>query len=144
MIQHGVLEMDSIYSMLGPEDKTILADAEKEIADAKEFVRRVNVVSTNKDANKDEGMDIDQMNILVRILNEFRSFYCVVQSFIFSKQNAINPKFGLLEALLKVGAWPEAESLISRLPTYYAVSQPMIANALQRLIHITMDPIHQK
>ena len=64
--------------------------------------------------------------------------------FLLVHQNSINPKFGLLEALLKVGAWSEAESLISRLPTYYAVSQPLIARALMTLIHTTMDPIHRE
>ena len=133
MIQHGILEMDSIYDMLGPEDKTILADSDKELSEAKEFVRRVNVVSTlnkessnanNKDGSEKNSMDssVDQMNAL----------------------NATNPKFGLLEALLKVGAWTEAAAVMARLPTYYAVSQPMIASALQTLIHTTMDPIHRK
>ena len=54
MIQHGILNMDSIYSMLGPADKTITAEADKELNDAKEFVRKVNVVSTNKDGKSDE------------------------------------------------------------------------------------------
>lgn len=34
---------------LSPTDKTIIAEWETEMADAKEFVRRLNIVSTNKD-----------------------------------------------------------------------------------------------
>ena len=59
-------------------------------------------------------------------------------------QAQLNQKFGLLEALLKVGDWIHAEVIISNLPTYYAVSKPAIATALCNLIHITMDPVHRK
>ena len=47
-------------------------------------------------------------------------------------------KFGLLEALLRVGAWSEAESLMARMPPYYAVSQPKIAEALAELGHYSV------
>ena len=55
-----------------------------------------------------------------------------------------NQKFGLLEALLTVGAWEHAQSVISRLPTYFAVCQVPIAKALAKLIHISMQPVHEK
>ena len=55
-----------------------------------------------------------------------------------------NQKFGLLEALLEVGAWDHAQAVISRLPTYYAVCQVPIAKALAKLIHVSMQPVHQK
>ena len=32
MIQHGILEMDSIYAMLGPDDKEIEEEAAKEVS----------------------------------------------------------------------------------------------------------------
>ena len=56
----------------------------------------------------------------------------------------MNQKFGLLEALLRVGAWKEAEGLIMKLPTYFAVAQPNIADALQNLIHISLEPLHRE
>ena len=50
-----------------------------------------------------------------------------------------------LEALLRVGAWTEAESLMGRMPPYFAVSsQAKIAEALAQLVHVTMDPLHRK
>ena len=55
-----------------------------------------------------------------------------------------NQKFGLLAALLEVGAWTHAENCIAQLPTYYAVAQPAIAKALENLIHITMQPVHKR
>ena len=49
------------------------------------------------------------------------------------RRQPANQKFGLLEALLRVGAWTEAEALMGRMPAYYAVSQPKIAEALAEL-----------
>ena len=59
-------------------------------------------------------------------------------------QFSSNQKFGLLAALLEVGAWTHAEKCIGQLPIYYAVAQPVIAKALGNLIHITMQPMHKR
>ena len=50
----------------------------------------------------------------------------------------------MLAALLQVGAWTHAEKVMSRLPIHYAVAQPQIAEALQKLIHTTIQPIHKR
>ena len=52
MIQHGILDLEAIYEMLGPEDSEIIDEAEKEMSEAKEFVRKMNIVSTK---DKDGG-----------------------------------------------------------------------------------------
>ena len=52
MIQHGILDLVPIYDMLGPEDSVIQMESEKEMAEAKEFVRKMNIVSTK---DKEEG-----------------------------------------------------------------------------------------
>lgn len=129
MIQHDVLEMDVIYQLLGPSDESIVATAEKEMSEAKEFVRKMTVVSTanqesnsKKDDEDDGNNGKDDPEIKV----------------------SVNQKFGLLRALLDVGAWSNAQQLISRLPTYHAVAQLSIAQSLAHLIHIKMDPVHQK
>ena len=44
MIQHGILDLDSIYGLLGPEDEAIFGDADTEKSDALEFVRKMNIV----------------------------------------------------------------------------------------------------
>ena len=124
MIQHGVLDLDTIYALLGPSDEEIVSAAEKEAAEAKEFVRKMNVVSTNQDANKkeEEVVDLTGNDSLV----------------------SFNQKFGLLKALLDVGAWTQAELMINRLPPYSAVAQPQIARSLANLLHVTMAPVHEK
>ena len=61
MIQHGILDLEAIYEMLGPEDSLIQENAEKEIADAREFVRKMNIVSTK---DKEESDDKPQDDLL--------------------------------------------------------------------------------
>ena len=59
MIQHGILDLDAIYDMLGPEDSLIQEDAEKDISEAREFIRKMNIVSTK---DKEENEDKQQEN----------------------------------------------------------------------------------
>ena len=125
MIQYGVLEMDVIYNLLGPSDKEIIKDSDKEFNEAKDFVRKMTIVSTSQDQSKKEedgndGLQDDHESLV-----------------------ASNQKFGLLKALLEVGAWTHAEQVISRLPIYYAVAKPAIAKALANLIHVKMAPVHK-
>ena len=54
MIQYGVLEMDVIYNLLGPSDEEIIKDSEKELNEAKEFVRKMTVVSTSQESKKED------------------------------------------------------------------------------------------
>ena len=59
MIQHGILDLDAIYDMLGPEDSLIQENAETDISEAREFIRKMNIVSTK---DKDENEDKQQEN----------------------------------------------------------------------------------
>ena len=125
MIQYGVLELDVIYNLLGPSDEEIIKDSDKEFNEAKDFVKKMTVVSTSQDSKKDDdngdGLQDNHESLV-----------------------ASNQKFGLLKALLEVGAWSHAEQVISRLPIYYAVAKPSIAKALANLIHVKMAPVHKK
>lgn len=125
MIQYGVLDMDVIYELLGPSDEEIIKNSEKDMKDAKEMVRKMQVVTTNNADKKEEDTSD----------NNFENHEMLVAS---------NQKFGLVKALLDVGAWSHAEKLIGRLPLNYAVAQPSIARSLSNLIHRKIAPIHEK
>jgi len=135
MIQHGILDLDSIYGLLGPEDEAIFGDADTEMSDAREFVRKMNIVSL-KDKEAGDGKDGDK--------NKTAAAVDATEMDVMAENYKKNQKFGLLEALLEVGAWDHAQAVISRLPTYYAVCQVPIAKALAKLIHVSMQPVHQK
>ena len=106
---------------MAPDDTEISRLADKDIRDAKEFVRKLNIVSTadkNKDEEKEEEKKKDPL------------------------EN--NQKFGLLEALLKVGAWTEANKILCQLPTYFATSQPGISWELCNLVQVLIDPVYHQ
>jgi len=59
-------------------------------------------------------------------------------------QYAANQKFGLCEALLKVGDWNHARQLTKRLPEHCVFEQPPVARALCQLLHAVMEPVYRK
>ena len=79
MIQHGILDLDAIYDMLGPEDSLIQENAEKDISEAREFIRKMNIVSTkdkeeNEDKQQENEVDDDikvrRIGILISLLGK--------------------------------------------------------------------------
>lgn len=46
MLQHGVIKLDDILPWLVPDDKTIVSDHEQVMKQAKEYVRKLSVIST--------------------------------------------------------------------------------------------------
>jgi hypothetical protein len=64
--------------------------------------------------------------------------------YFFLMQYAANQKFGLCEALLKVGDWNHAKQLTKRLPEHCVLEQPPVARALCRLLHSVMEPVYRK
>ena len=95
LIQSDVMTMEEVYPLLKPADPEIVKLAEKEMRDAREFVRKLNVVSTQGKGDEEEEGEKDKKKDL----------------------HENNQKFGLLWALFKVGAWTEAERLLCQLPT---------------------------
>ena len=54
MLQHGVIELDDILPWLVPDDKTIIRDYEAAMKQAKEYVRKMSVISTK---DKEEAIE---------------------------------------------------------------------------------------
>ena len=65
LIQSKVLDLSTIYDMLSPDDDVMKVEAEKEFAEAKEFVRKMNVVSTNKSDKGPEAMEVDNDDVRI-------------------------------------------------------------------------------
>nr|CAD7452514.1 unnamed protein product [Timema tahoe] len=56
----------------------------------------------------------------------------------------LNQKFGLCEALLKVGDWTHAEQLTKKLPDHCMLEQHPVAWALCQLLHAVIEPVYRK
>lgn len=121
LLQSGVISLDDIYSWLSPSDKSIINDWESDMSDAKEFVRKLNIISTNKDKETEPEPE--------REMTE--------------EKFSLNQKWGLCEALLSIGDWTTTQKLIKKLPEQSIVVNEQIAKALCKLIHIVIDPIYR-
>lgn len=122
LLQHDIIKLDDIYSWLSPVDEKLATEWETEINDAKEFVRKLNIISTNKE-KQDDDKEPDQ-----DVLNE---------------KFTTNQKLGLCEALLTVGDWENANKLMEKLPEKCATSFDPIARALCKLINIIIEPVYR-
>ncbi|XP_052864663.1 THO complex subunit 2 [Anopheles cruzii] len=121
LLQHGVINLDDIYAWLNPPDKSIVADWEAEMAQAKEYVRKLNVILTNKDKEVEQEPEFETA----------------------PEKYALNQKWGLCEALLLIGDWATAHQLIRKLPDQSVVVHEPIARALCRLLHMIIEPVYR-
>ncbi|EGI68470.1 THO complex subunit 2 [Acromyrmex echinatior] len=119
MLQHGVIKLDDILPWLVPDDKIIISDHEQVMKQAKEYVRKLSVISTK-----------DKEDIVEEKENAQDKY-------------ASNQKFGLCEALLEVGAWEVAQSLFNRLPDYCFTDQRPIALALCKMIQALVESVYR-
>ena len=55
-----------------------------------------------------------------------------------------NQKLGLLEALLRIGDWQHAQSIMDQMPAFYATSHRAIALALCQLLHLSVEPLYRR
>lgn len=122
LLQNDIIQLDHIYPWLTPVDEQLFADWQAEIDEAKEYVRKLKVISTNKDKQEEEK---------VQDVQDSNDKYCM------------NQKFGLCEALLTIGDWLNASKLMSKLPDKCATSHEILAKTLCELIHITMEPVYR-
>ncbi|XP_015792338.1 THO complex subunit 2 [Tetranychus urticae] len=119
LLQQKLLSLHQIYPFLSPSDKTIFEYNQNEIKDARAYARKTFVSTEEKPMEEDRLSDMEKFSLLIN-----------------------NQKLGLCLALLKVGDWKTAHELIERLPSFYAVTNPIIAKQLCSLIHYAMDIIY--
>ncbi|CAH1103884.1 unnamed protein product [Psylliodes chrysocephalus] len=122
LLQHKIIELDDIYYWLLPEDKVIIKEVDKHMKDAKEYVRKLQIISINNKEKEDVPDESDVESV------EYEG----------------NQKLGLCEALLLIGDMENAQILIKRLPERYAVGYEPIANALCRLLHYIIEPLYSR
>jgi len=124
MLQHEVIGLEDIYSWLTPDDKIIAKEWENEMKEAREYVRKLNVVSTKTENKEKEDQPEERID----------------DNYKFER----NQKFGLCDALLEVGDWQNCQAMFRKLPDYCMVDQTPIALAMCRLLHSLIEPIYRK
>lgn len=122
LLQHGLISLDDIYVWLIPDDKVMQKECEKDLKDAKEYVRKLQIISINQ-KDKEEPVEEKENKI--------------------DKYNA-NQKLGLCQALVAIGDWENSLALIKRLPEHFAVEQQQIALEICKLLHGVVEPLYRE
>lgn len=99
----------------------MIKECEDSMKNAKEYVRKLQIISINNKEKEGSPEEPDNFNDL-----------------------AGNQKLGLCEALLLVGDWENAQILIKRLPERYAVTYAPVAVALCGLLHHIVEPVYNQ
>lgn len=97
-------------------------ELDKDMKDAKEYVRKLQIISTSNKEKEDAPEERENFN---------------------DKYNS-NQKLRLCEALLTIGDWKNSSVLIKRLPEHYAMEYEPIALALCSLLHYIIEPVYRE
>ncbi|KAJ8922768.1 hypothetical protein NQ315_007803 [Exocentrus adspersus] len=121
LLQHKLIHLDDIYFWLTPEDKVMQKECEKNLKDAREYLRKLQIVSISNKEKEDTPEEAES------VLDKYSG----------------NQKLGLCEALLLIGDWETARVLIKRLPDHYAVGYEPVATAMCDLLHHIIEPVYR-
>lgn len=108
MLRYKVIDLDNILPWLVPEDKVIFDDFEQDMKEAKEYVKKMAIIST-----KDKEEEKEEKKVLPDRFTK-------------------NQKFGLCQALIDINAWDVAQNLFNRYPDYCLSKQKMKENGFSK------------
>uniref|UniRef100_A0A8C5SMC2 THO complex subunit 2 n=1 Tax=Laticauda laticaudata TaxID=8630 RepID=A0A8C5SMC2_LATLA len=125
LLQHNLIDLEDLYVHLLPSDHTILEEHRWEIGEAKQIVRKLTMVvlSSEKTEEKEKEKEKEEEKM---------------------EKPPDNQKLGLLEAMLKIGDWQHAQSIMDQMPPFYATSHKPIALALCQLLHVMIEPLYRR
>ncbi|XP_066104708.1 THO complex subunit 2 isoform X7 [Saccopteryx bilineata] len=125
LLQVNLIDLDDLYVHLLPADNCIMDEHKREIVEAKQIVRKLTMVvlSSEKIDEREKEKEKEEEKV---------------------EKPPDNQKLGLLEALLKIGDWQHAQNIMDQMPPYYAASHKLIALAICKLIHITIEPLYRR
>uniref|UniRef100_A0A452VJW3 THO complex subunit 2 n=1 Tax=Ursus maritimus TaxID=29073 RepID=A0A452VJW3_URSMA len=125
LLQFNLIDLDDLYVHLLPADNCIMDEHKREIVEAKQIVRKLTMVVLSSENNDEREKEKEKEEEKV-------------------EKPPDNQKLGLLEALLKIGDWQHAQNIMDQMPPYYAASHKLIALAICKLIHITIEPLYRR
>ncbi|XP_051716766.1 THO complex subunit 2 isoform X3 [Ctenopharyngodon idella] len=125
LLQHNLIALEDLYVHLLPLDSSIVEEHKREILEAKQIARKLTmvVVPSEKAEDKEKEKEKEEEK---------------------NEKPPDNQKLGLLEALLRIGDWQHAQSIMDQMPAFYATSHKAIAIALCQLLHLTVEPLYRR
>ncbi|XP_063046121.1 THO complex subunit 2 [Engraulis encrasicolus] len=125
LLQHNLIALEDLYAHLMPVNSTIEEEHKREILEAKQIARKLTMVVLPSEKNDDKEKEKEK--------DEEKN-----------EKPPNNQKLGLLEALLRIGDWQHAQSVMDQMPPYYATSHRAIALALCQLLHLLIEPLYRR
>ncbi|KAL7979484.1 hypothetical protein Chor_004642 [Crotalus horridus] len=125
LLQHNLIDLEDLYVHLLPSDHAILEEHRREIGEAKQIVKKLTMVvlSSEKTEEKEKEKEKEEEKM---------------------EKPPDNQKLGLLEAMLQIGDWQHAQSIMDQMPPFYATSHKSIAIALCQLLHVMIEPLYRR
>ncbi|XP_051513509.1 THO complex subunit 2-like isoform X1 [Myxocyprinus asiaticus] len=125
LLQHNLIALEDLYVHLLPLDSNIVEEHKKVILEAKQIARKLTmvVVPSEKTEDKEKEKEKEEEK---------------------NEKPPDNQKLGLLEALLRIGDWQHAQSIMDQMPAFYATSHKSIAIALCQLLHRIVEPLYRR
>ncbi|KAL3879965.1 hypothetical protein ACJMK2_032241 [Sinanodonta woodiana] len=123
LLKNDLIDLDGLYPHLAPSDAVVMEFSANEMAEAKQYARKLTIVSLGGDKSNEEKKEEENVKI---------------------DPHDNNQKLGLVEALLNIGAWEKAKSIMDRLPEFFAVAHRPVATSLCALIHTIIDPLYRE
>uniref|UniRef100_A0A9J8A4E2 THO complex subunit 2 n=1 Tax=Cyprinus carpio carpio TaxID=630221 RepID=A0A9J8A4E2_CYPCA len=123
LLQHNLIALEDLYVHLLPLDSSIVEEHKREILEAKQIARKLTMVLVPSEKTEDKEKEKEEEK---------------------NEKPPDNQKLGLLEALLRIGDWQHAQSIMDQMPAFYATSHKAIAIALCQLLHLIMEPLYRR
>ncbi|XP_061659532.1 THO complex subunit 2 isoform X2 [Syngnathoides biaculeatus] len=124
LLHYNLIELEDLYVHLLPLDSAIVEEHKLVISEAKQIARKLVMVVVPSDKSEDKEKEKEKEEEKIA-------------------QPPDNQKLGLLEALLGIGDWRHAQSIMDQMPSFYATSHKSIALALCQLLHLTVEPLYR-
>ncbi|EDV24606.1 uncharacterized protein TRIADDRAFT_56575 [Trichoplax adhaerens] len=121
LIQEGLIAVEDLYPHLAPANDEFEKDYKQMLVQARSNAKKVNVVNPS-----DKGTSIEPE--MTKDIEETLK----------------NQKIGLCFALLSLYDWSHSRFIFNQLPMYSVASHQLIAVALCKILHTTIDPIYKK
>uniref|UniRef100_A0A673M3X3 THO complex subunit 2 n=1 Tax=Sinocyclocheilus rhinocerous TaxID=307959 RepID=A0A673M3X3_9TELE len=125
LLQHNLIALEDLYVHLLPLDSSIVEEHKREILEAKQIARKLTMVLVPSEKTEDKEKEKEK--------EEEKN-----------EKPPDNQKLGLLEALLRIGDWQHAQSIMDQMPAFYATSHKAIAIALCQLLHLIVEPLYRR
>uniref|UniRef100_A0A673NMG4 THO complex subunit 2 n=1 Tax=Sinocyclocheilus rhinocerous TaxID=307959 RepID=A0A673NMG4_9TELE len=125
LLQHNLIALEDLYVHLLPLDSSIVEEHKRAILEAKQIARKLTMVLVPSEKTEDKEKEKEK--------EEEKN-----------EKPPDNQKLGLLEALLRIGDWQHAQSIMDQMPAFYATSHKAIAIALCQLLHLIVEPLYRR